>query len=148
VTGFGLIGHLLEVLVGSGLAAEIRRQDVPVFPGVRELMRPQARRRPDRRASVPGSGVGPRGVRRATRFRGVTHQNMAHQVGRVRLAPLLPVEEAYLLSDPQNLGGLLMFVPEAKAEALCDALARGGGGRVADRPDAPKRATSRCSVSR
>jgi len=53
---------------------------------------------------------------------------MAHQVGRVRLAPLLPVEEAYLLSDPQTSGGLLMFVPEASADALCDALRAAGEG--------------------
>jgi selenide,water dikinase len=59
---------------------------------------------------------------------GGTHQNMAHHLGRVRLAPLLPTEEAYLLSDPQTSGGLLMFVPEAKAEALCDALGAMGEG--------------------
>jgi selenophosphate synthase len=59
---------------------------------------------------------------------GGTHQNMAHQLGRVRLAPMLPAEEAYLLSDPQTSGGLLMFVPEAKAEALCDALRATGEG--------------------
>lgn len=127
VTGFGLIGHLLEVVEGSGLAAEIRRQDVPVFPGVRKLM---GRKRVDALTggrSFPGSewvhatfGGHP--------IPGGTHQNMAHQVGRVRLAPLLPVEEAYLLSDPQTSGGLLMFVPEASAEALCDALRAAGEG--------------------
>jgi selenophosphate synthase len=41
---------------------------------------------------------------------------------------MLPVEEAYLLSDPQTSGGLLMFVPETKAEALCDALRAKGDG--------------------
>jgi len=53
---------------------------------------------------------------------------MAHQTGRIRLPPMLPAEEAYLLSDPQTSGGLLMFVPEAKAEGLCDALRREGEG--------------------
>jgi selenophosphate synthase len=53
---------------------------------------------------------------------------MAHQTGRVRFAPMLPVEEAYLLSDPQTSGGLLMFVPEAKAEALCETLRALGEG--------------------
>jgi len=57
--------------------------------------------------------------------------------------PHAAVEETYLLSDPQTSGGLLMFVPEAKAEALCDALrsAGEGGGGSAERS---MRATSRC----
>lgn len=127
VTGFGLIGHLLEVMEGSGLAAEIRLQDVPVFPGVRELMR---KKRVDALTGVrrfPGSetihsafGGHP--------IPGGTHQNMAHQTGRVRHPPMLPAAEAYLLSDPQTSGGLLMFVPEAQAEGLCDALRREGEG--------------------
>jgi len=41
---------------------------------------------------------------------------------------MLPAEEVYLLSDPQTSGGLLMFVPEAKAEALCEALRAAGEG--------------------
>ena len=53
---------------------------------------------------------------------------MAHQIGRVRLPPMLPAGEAYLLSDPQTSGGLLMFVPEASAGALCDALRAAGEG--------------------
>jgi len=59
---------------------------------------------------------------------GGTRQNMAHQVGRVRLPPMVPAEEAYLLSDPQTSGGLLMFVPEANAGALCDVLRAAGEG--------------------
>jgi selenide,water dikinase len=41
---------------------------------------------------------------------------------------MLPPEEALLLADPQTSGGLLMFVPEAKADSLCDALRREGEG--------------------
>lgn len=127
VTGFGLIGHLLEVMEGSGLAAEVRLADVPVFPGVRELM---GRRRIDALTGVrrfPGSewlhrSFGGRPIP------GGTHQNIAHQTGRVRFPPMLPAEEAYLLSDPQTSGGLLMFVPEAKSGDLCDALRREGAG--------------------
>ena len=127
VTGFGLIGHLLEVMEGSGLAAEIRMADVPVFPGVRELMK---RKRVDALTGAkpfPGSEwvhatFGQHPIPAGTR------QNMAHQVGRVRFPPLLPAEEAYILSDPQTSGGLLMFVPEEKAGMLCDALRREGAG--------------------
>jgi selenide,water dikinase len=127
VTGFGLIGHLMEVLEGSGLVAEIRLTDIPIFPGVRDLIR---RKRVDALTGVrrfPGSewvhaafGQQP--------IPGGTRQNMAHQLGRVRFPPVMPPEEAYLLSDPQTSGGLLMFVPEASAEALCDALRAAGEG--------------------
>src|SRR3954451_10138851 len=37
VTGFGLLGHTLEMCRGAGLAAEIRVQDVPVLEGVPAL---------------------------------------------------------------------------------------------------------------
>jgi selenide,water dikinase len=54
VTGFGLLGHLLEVLEGSDLSAEIRHSEIPVFPGVRELMK--RRIRPDSRIfPLPGA---------------------------------------------------------------------------------------------
>jgi selenide, water dikinase len=126
VTGFGLIGHLLEVLEGSRIAAEIRLADVPVFDGVRDLMR---RKRVDALTGrrFPGSewihaafGGHP--------IPGGTHQNMTHQLGRVRYPPMLPATEGFLLSDPQTSGGLLMFVPEERAEALCDALRAVGEG--------------------
>jgi len=127
VTGFGLVGHLLEVMEGSGLAAEIRLADVPVFPGVRDLMR---RKRVDALTGArrfPGSEWVHATFGRHP-IPGGTRQNLAHQLGRVRLPPKLPVEETYLLSDPQTSGGLLMFVPEAEAGALCDALRREGDG--------------------
>jgi selenide,water dikinase len=39
VTGFGLLGHALEICRGSGLAAEIRAADVPQVAGAEELAR-------------------------------------------------------------------------------------------------------------
>ena len=108
-------------------ATEIRRTDVPVFPGVRDLMR---RKRVDAMTGVrpfPGSEW-IHGAFGGHPIPGGTRQNVAHQQGRVRLAPMLPAEEVYLLSDPQTSGGLLMFVPEAKAEALCEALRATGEG--------------------
>ena len=127
VTGFGLTGHLLEVLEGSGLAAELWHSEVPVFPGVRELL---ARKRigtlsGDRK--FPGSEW-LHGVFGQPPVPGGARENMTHQIGRVRLPPLLPAAEALLLADPQTSGGLLMFVPEGRADALCDALRREGEG--------------------
>jgi selenophosphate synthase len=34
VTGFGLLGHCLEMVEGSGLTARIRVDDVPLIPGI------------------------------------------------------------------------------------------------------------------
>ncbi|NQV25646.1 MAG: selenide, water dikinase SelD [Rhodopirellula sp.] len=38
VTGFGLAGHLLEILDASGLDAELRLSNLPLLPGAKELL--------------------------------------------------------------------------------------------------------------
>src|SRR5215467_12828279 len=38
VTGYGLIGHLLEMCTGSGVGAEIAMSAVPLLPGAREFL--------------------------------------------------------------------------------------------------------------
>ena len=38
VTGFGLAGHMLEMLKSSNVSAEIRLNDIPLYPGVEELI--------------------------------------------------------------------------------------------------------------
>ena len=125
VTGFGLLGHLIEVLEGSGLGAEVRFGDVPVFPGVRDLMRTRVVPSLVPRTSVPGVpflhrrfGVPP--------VPGGARENIAFQQARVRFPPLFPAEDALLLADPQTSGGLLMFVPPGRADRLRDALASEG----------------------
>ena len=37
ITGFGLIGHLMEMLSNIGLAAQIQREALPLYPMVKEL---------------------------------------------------------------------------------------------------------------
>src|SRR5690606_10924491 len=39
VSGFGFAGHLREILVASGCAAELALEDLPALPGARELLR-------------------------------------------------------------------------------------------------------------
>ncbi len=39
ITGYGLVGHLLEMCDGSGIGAEISVKSVPTFDGVREYLR-------------------------------------------------------------------------------------------------------------
>jgi selenophosphate synthase len=127
VTGFGLTGHLLEVLDGSGLLAEIRHADIPFFPGVRELLKSRRIDALSGNKGFPGSGWVHRTFGRPP-IPGGVRDTVSHQAGRVRYPPMLPTEEALLLADPQTSGGLLMFVPEASAEALCDALRATGEG--------------------
>jgi len=125
VTGFGLLGHLLEVMEGSGLSAEIRHSEIPVFPGVRELMKRRIRSGLAVHSHFPGAqwahrrfGVAP--------VPGGARDNIAYQHAKVRFPPLFPEEEALLLADPQTSGGLLLFVPEDRAESLRKTLSDAG----------------------
>jgi len=125
VTGFGLLGHLIEVLEASGLCAEVALREIPVFPGIRELMK---------RKRIAALSTGPRFPGSSTlhaRFGsppipGGGRENLDFQRGKVRFPPLLPEEEALLLTDPQTSGGLLLFVPEERSDALRAALAAAG----------------------
>ena len=94
VTGFGLAGHLLEMLEASGVAARVRLGDVPVMPGAVELA-----------AAGVGSSLQPANLA-AVSWRMEAPQD-------VRVA---------LLSDPQTCGGLLASVPSGEAAALVAAL--------------------------
>jgi selenide,water dikinase len=125
VTGYGLTGHLIEVLEGSGLCAEIRHSEIPVFPGVRDLMHRRIRPALVGLGRVPGAqwahrrfGIAP--------VPGGTRDNLAVQRPKVRFPPLFPEEEACILADPQTSGGLLLFVPEDRADGLRQALADAG----------------------
>ncbi|WP_374646430.1 selenide, water dikinase SelD [Tabrizicola sp.] len=94
VTGFGLAGHLLEMLEASGAAAELWLEAVPFLPGAVDLAR-----------AGQGSSLQP--------------ANLAAASWRMT-APVDPRVD--LLTDPQTCGGLLAAVPEAAAEGLVRAL--------------------------
>ena len=94
VTGFGLLGHLLEICRGSSLKARIRFDRLPVLPSALVLT-PQ--------------GIGP----------GAIERNWASYGHEVRLSPELPAWVQRLLCDPQTSGGLLTAcAPEAAAAVL------------------------------
>jgi selenide, water dikinase len=94
VTGFGLLGHLLEICRGAQLTATVDFARLPLLPGVAELAQ---------KGVVTGAS-------------GRNWQSFGHDV---RLpADLAPWQQA-LLTDPQTSGGLLVAVaPEAEAEVL------------------------------
>lgn len=102
VTGFGLLGHLLELCEGSQLQAELQLSRVPRLPPVSEYLA---------LGCVPG-GTG-RNV-----------DSYGH------LLPPLPEPTLQLLCDPQTSGGLLISVRPAGAAAL-EALLQAEGGTPA-----------------
>ena len=93
VTGFGLLGHLLEVCRGSRLRARIEVGAVPVLPGAEALAR---------------AGVGT----------GAARRNWASYGAAVDLAPDLAPWWQGLLCDPQTSGGLLVAVAPEAAESV------------------------------
>jgi selenide,water dikinase len=102
VTGYGLLGHALELAEASGVAIEIDAAEVPLLPGARE---------------AAGAGAIPGGL--------VANREWA--TPRTTLTGVDPVM-ADLLVDPQTSGGLLVAVPAAKLSALLAACARRGVG--------------------
>ncbi len=101
VTGFGLMGHLYNLLTGAGLAARIEAQNVPVLDFVRPLVR---------------NGVVPGG----------THRNLDYVADHVRWGDGLGEPERLVLCDAQTSGGLLIAVPPESEAKLVAALERGG----------------------
>jgi selenide,water dikinase len=95
VTGFGLLGHLVEMADGCGLSATIDYAAIPRLPGIEHYLAA---------GSVPGGT-------------GRNFDSYGH-----RIAPL-HTEQQQLLCDPQTSGGLLVAVaPEGEDDFL--ALAR------------------------
>lgn len=92
VTGFGLVGHLREMLTAAGVAAQIDADTVPRLDGVLELA---------------AAGL----------VAGGTERNHADAAGRVEWGPLAR-EAQLLLADAQTSGGLLIAVESAGADRL------------------------------
>ena len=102
ITGFGLVGHLLEVARGSGLGFRLWASRVPLFPKVLELAE---------REVVPGG----------------TRANLEHaRVAGVQFAESVPQAMQLALCDAQTSGGLLICVGRQFADDLMAAL-RGQG---------------------
>jgi selenide, water dikinase len=94
VTGFGLLGHLLEMCRGGGLGARITAAQVPLLPGLWALAQ---------------SGV-------AT---GASARNWQSYGKDVRLAPRVDAPLQAVLTDPQTSGGLLVACdPDTAATVL------------------------------
>jgi selenide,water dikinase len=115
VTGFGLMGHALEMAEGSGLMAELNVGGPSVLPSVEDLLRA--------------------GVRT-----GASGRNWDSYGARARLEPDMADWHRDLFTDPQTSGGLLIAAAPQFAASLLD-LARAEGfqdtrivGRLVERP--------------
>ena len=93
VTGFGLLGHLNEIALGSRLAATVDLNSVPWLPGVEQLA---------------ASGY----------VTGASNRNWAGYGQHVKMQRVSDVQKA-LLTDPQTSGGLLVAcAPRAVDDVL------------------------------
>jgi selenide,water dikinase len=95
VTGFGLLGHLLEIAKGSNAGAKVRWNDIPLLDGALEFAR---------------EGI----------LTGASGRNWAGYGARVKLGAALGEAERAVLTDPQTSGGLLV----ACAPESCDEILR------------------------
>jgi selenide, water dikinase len=94
VTGFGLLGHLLEMCRGARLGSRVRMSQLPLL---RDVLTRAA----------------------AGQVTGASARNWASYGDEVRLAPQLSAAHQALLCDPQTSGGLLVAcAPEVVPEAL------------------------------
>jgi selenide,water dikinase len=88
VTGFGLLGHLIEMAEGSGLAATLSYSKLPVLAAAKEYLSQRI---------VPDA----------------TYRNWNSYSTKVAFAPGVNVMEAFsILPDPQTNGGLLIAVSQ------------------------------------
>jgi selenide,water dikinase len=97
ITGFGFLGHLAEMVDGSGYGLRIRGDNVPLYPEALEYA---------------AMGLIPAGAYRNREFR----EKM------VDFAPSVERNIQDVLFDPQTSGGLLICVAPEKAEDLLKAL--------------------------
>jgi selenide,water dikinase len=100
VTGFGLLGHLAEMLQASDVSATIDASALPVLPGA---------------ADIAAAGHVPGGTKR--NYKAVKN---AVDFGST------PAAIQTILTDAQTSGGLLLSVPETDLDGLVDAIIAGG----------------------
>lgn len=106
VTGFGLLGHLAEMISGTTTAVRIDSDRVPLLAEAVEFAR---------------IGFVPAGA----------YRNKAFRQPLLNVSPTIDPILLDVLFDPQTSGGLLLGCPEARAEALLARLLAAGVERAA-----------------
>lgn len=106
VTGFGLLGHLLEICRGSRLKAQIRFDDIPLLTAARHL-------------AAQGFATG------------ASERNWESYHHDVELPPGAPDWHRKILTDPQTSGGLLVACDAATAPQVLEIFREQGFGHAA-----------------
>ena len=101
VTGFGLLGHLKEMVNGSQIAAELFLHKIPIIEGVMELVTGNV---------IPGG----------------TKSNLEFIQDITEWDPSISDTEKFILADAQTSGGLLISVPAEVSEPLLNELHTNG----------------------
>jgi selenide,water dikinase len=101
VTGFGLLGHLRNMVDASGVAAELEAARVPLLPHTREMLA---------KGAVPGG----------------SSRNLESVAAVVRFPEGATKADRLLLADAQTSGGLLIALAAERVPRLQEALQREG----------------------
>ncbi|WP_024277735.1 selenide, water dikinase SelD [Xanthobacter sp. 126] len=101
VTGFGLLGHCLEVARGSGLTIQLDARQLPLLPDAKSLAQ---------QGCVTGA----------------SHRNWKSYGHEVDLPTGCEEWMRHLLTDPQTSGGLLIACDECCASAVLEAIVAQG----------------------
>ena len=115
ITGFGFIGHAMEMVSASQVGMVIQSKDIPIFPEAIEYAR---------MGLIPGGA----------------HANRDFFSCRVEVHSNVPDLLVDILYDPQTSGGLLISLPSHEAERLVEALKKEGNidscivGKVVEEP--------------
>jgi selenide, water dikinase len=113
ITGFGLIGHVREMAIGSGVSVRIQASKVPLLPGALECV---------------ANGYVPGGLKANRQF----------TEGCVEWDESIPQDLLTLLYDPQTAGGLLIAAAGSDADKLLAELQNSGVEAVAIGAVVPK----------
>ncbi len=106
ITGFGILGHSLEMAKGSGLQIDLIFDRLPFYPNALQMYQ---------KGETTGSNP----------------PNRKLADGFWEAAKKLSAEEEELLFDPQTSGGLLISVPAGQSDDLLTALKKAGVEAVA-----------------
>lgn len=97
ITGFGLIGHGVEMAKGSGVTIKIDHREIPII---------------EKALEYANMGLVPAGA----------YANRKHTDKSIVISEKVPKNIEDVLFDPQTSGGLLISVEKEKAEELLEAL--------------------------
>ena len=93
ITGYGLLGHTLEIATASNVSISIDYSKLPIIEGVYELAK---------NGFIPGG----------------TKNNLKFVESKVSFSKNQTKKEQFIMADAQTSGGLLISIPKHKASSL------------------------------